>query len=139
MNQEMDAARKAAEKARKEAEHANAAKQDFLSSMSHDIRTPMNAIIGMTALAADNTHNPEQVQDYLGKIALSSKHLLGLINDVLDISKIESGKMTGECAAPGEGEKPAVQRGRLRYPIRAGVLRQRAAESGADQPAGERG
>ena len=94
MNQEMDAARKAAEKARKEAEHANAAKQDFLSSMSHDIRTPMNAIIGMTALAADNTHNPEQVQDYLGKIALSSKHLLGLINDVLDISKIESGKMT---------------------------------------------
>ena len=68
--------------------------QDFLSSMSHDIRTPMNAIIGMTSLAMDNTHNPEQVQDYLGKIALSSKHLLGLINDVLDISKIESGKMT---------------------------------------------
>ena len=94
MNLEMDAARQAAEQARKEAEQANAAKQDFLSSMSHDIRTPMNAIIGMTALAADNTHNPEQVQDYLGKIALSSKHLLGLINDVLDISKIESGKMT---------------------------------------------
>ena len=94
MNLEMDAARQAAEQAQKEAEQANAAKQDFLSSMSHDIRTPMNAIIGMTALAADNTHNPEQVQDYLGKIALSSKHLLGLINDVLDISKIESGKMT---------------------------------------------
>ena len=94
MNTEMDAARKAAEKAQKEAEQANAAKQDFLSSMSHDIRTPMNAIIGMTSLALDNTDNPAQVQDYLRKIALSSKHLLGLINDVLDISKIESGKMT---------------------------------------------
>ncbi len=94
MNTEMDAARKAAEKAQKEAEQANAAKQDFLSSMSHDIRTPMNAIIGMTSLALDNTDNPAQVQDYLRKIALSSKHLLGLINDVLDMSKIESGKMT---------------------------------------------
>ncbi len=94
VNAEMDAARKAAEKAQKEAEHANAAKQEFLSSMSHDIRTPMNAIIGMTSLAAANTHNPEQVEEYLRKIALSSKHLLGLINDVLDISKIESGKMT---------------------------------------------
>ena len=87
MNTEMDAARK-------EAEQANMAKQDFLSSMSHDIRTPMNAIIGMTSLALENTDNPEQVRDYLGKIALSSKHLLGLINDVLDMSKIESGKMT---------------------------------------------
>ncbi len=94
MNTEMDAARKAAERAQKEAEQANAAKQDFLSSMSHDIRTPMNAIIGMTSLALDNTDNPAQVQDYLRKIALSSKHLLGLINDVLDMSKIESGKMT---------------------------------------------
>lgn len=93
MNMEMDTARKDAERARKEAEQANAAKQDFLSSMSHDIRTPMNAIIGMTSLAMDNANNPEQIQDYLRKIALSSKHLLGLINDVLDISKIESGKM----------------------------------------------
>ncbi|WP_300884975.1 histidine kinase dimerization/phospho-acceptor domain-containing protein, partial [uncultured Desulfovibrio sp.] len=83
MNAEMDSARKAAEQARKEAEQANSAKQEFLSSMSHDIRTPMNAIIGMTSLALDNTDNPEQVQDYLEKIALSSKHLLGLINDVL--------------------------------------------------------
>ena len=94
MNGEMDQARKAAENARKEAEHANAAKQEFLSSMSHDIRTPMNAIIGMTSLAAAKADHPEQVQEYLRKIALSSKHLLGLINDVLDISKIESGKMT---------------------------------------------
>ncbi len=94
VNAEMDAARKAAEQARREAEQANAAKQDFLSSMSHDIRTPMNAIIGMTSLALDNADNPGQVRDYLGKIALSGKHLLGLINDVLDISKIESGKIT---------------------------------------------
>ena len=93
VNGEMDAARRAAEEARREAEQANRAKQEFLSSMSHDIRTPMNAIVGMTSLALDNTDNPEQVRDYLGKIALSSKHLLGLINDVLDISKIESGKM----------------------------------------------
>ncbi len=87
MNAEMDAARK-------EAEHANAAKQEFLSSMSHDIRTPMNAIIGMTSIAMSNMHNQEQVRECLRKIALSSKHLLGLINDVLDMSKIESGKMT---------------------------------------------
>ena len=93
MNAEMDTARKDAERARKEAEQANTAKQDFLSSMSHDIRTPMNAIIGMTSLAIDHADNPGQVQDYLRKIDLSSKHLLGLINDVLDISKIESGKM----------------------------------------------
>lgn len=93
INTEMDTARKDAERARKEAEQANMAKQDFLSSMSHDIRTPMNAIIGMTTLAIGNAHNPAQVQDYLRKIELSSKHLLGLINDVLDISKIESGKM----------------------------------------------
>ena len=93
VNAEMDTARKDAEQARKEAEEANAAKQDFLSSMSHDIRTPMNAIIGMTSLAMDKANNPGQVQDYLRKIELSSKHLLGLINDVLDMSKIESGKM----------------------------------------------
>lgn len=83
----------ALQQARHEAEHANKAKSEFLSSMSHDIRTPMNAIIGMTTLAIGNAHNPAQVQDYLRKIELSSKHLLGLINDVLDISKIESGKM----------------------------------------------
>ncbi len=94
VNTEMDAAREEAEKARKGAERANAAKQEFLSSMSHDIRTPMNAIIGMTSLAKANAHNQEQVQEYLRKIELSGKHLLGLINDVLDISKIESGKMT---------------------------------------------
>ncbi len=80
--------------ARQEAEHANKAKSEFLSNMSHDIRTPMNAIVGMTAIATANIDNIQQVQNCLKKISLSSKHLLGLINDVLDMSKIESGKMT---------------------------------------------
>jgi len=73
---------------------ASRAKTDFLSSMSHDIRTPMNAIIGMTEIASRNTDDPEKVEDCLGKISLASNHLLTLINDVLDISKIESGKLT---------------------------------------------
>ena len=75
------------------AEQANRAKSDFLSHMSHDIRTPMNAIIGMTDIARSNPDDPEKVQDCLRKISLSSQHLLGLINDVLDMSRIESGKM----------------------------------------------
>ena len=82
------------QQAREEAIHANKAKSEFLSNMSHDIRTPMNAIVGMTAIARANIDNKQQVNDCLKKIALSSKHLLGLINDVLDMSKIESGKMT---------------------------------------------
>ncbi len=91
---EVEAARSAAEAAQKEAEHANRAKSEFLSNMSHDIRTPMNAIVGMTAIATANLKDSQQVQHCLKKITLSSKHLLGLINDVLDMSKIESGKMT---------------------------------------------
>ncbi len=82
------------EEARQMAEHANRAKSEFLSNMSHDIRTPMNAIVGMTAIATANIDNRQQVQNCLKKITLSSRHLLGLINDVLDMSKIESGKMT---------------------------------------------
>ena len=66
--------------------------------MSHDIRTPMNAIVGFTTLAASHIDNRELVQDYLGKITVSSQHLLSLINDVLDMSRIESGKMTLEEA-----------------------------------------
>lgn len=76
------------------AEQANRAKSDFLSRMSHDIRTPMNAIVGMTEIAGNHLDDKEKVNDCLKKIDLSSKHLLGLINDVLDMSKIESGKMT---------------------------------------------
>lgn len=75
------------------AEAANHAKSDFLSNMSHDIRTPMNAILGMTAIAAMNIDNKERVMDALKKISISGKHLLGLINSVLDMSKIESGKI----------------------------------------------
>ncbi|WP_343247925.1 hybrid sensor histidine kinase/response regulator [Diplocloster hominis] len=73
--------------------NANMAKTRFLSSMSHDIRTPMNAIIGMTAIAANHIGDRVQVQDCLNKIKLSSSHLLTLINDVLDISQVEAGKM----------------------------------------------
>lgn len=82
------------EKAREEAVQATRAKSEFLSNMSHDIRTPMNAIVGMTAIAMANIDNKSQIQNCLKKITLSSKHLLGLINDVLDMSKIESGKLT---------------------------------------------
>ena len=82
------------EKSRREATEANKAKSEFLANMSHDIRTPMNAIVGMTAIATAHIDDPEQVKGCLRKIALSSKQLLGLINDVLDMSKIESGKMT---------------------------------------------
>lgn len=85
---------KEVEKAKQEAIQANKAKSEFLSNVSHDIRTPMNAIVGMTAIAVANIDSRDQVQNCLRKITLSSKHLLGLINDVLDMSKIESGKMT---------------------------------------------
>ncbi|MDE5861904.1 MAG: response regulator [Ruminococcus sp.] len=76
-----------------QAQYANNAKTTFLNNMSHDIRTPMNAIIGFTSLAVTHIDNKQQVQDYLGKILTSSNHLLSLINDVLDMSRIESGKV----------------------------------------------
>ena len=82
------------EKARQAALEANKAKSEFLANMSHDIRTPMNAIVGMTAIATAHIADRKQVENCLRKITLSSKHLLGLINDVLDMSKIESGKLT---------------------------------------------
>ena len=75
------------------AEQANAAKTDFLSRMSHEIRTPMNAIIGMSAIAAQAVGNDEQVAECISKIGISSRFLLSLINDILDMSRIESGKM----------------------------------------------
>lgn len=86
--------------AKEDADHANMAKSEFLSSMSHDIRTPMNAIVGMTEIAQRNVTDPVRVEDCLRKVRLSSKQLLGLINDVLDMSKIESGKMTMNMGAP---------------------------------------
>ena len=76
-----------------QAQYANNAKTTFLNNMSHDIRTPMNAIIGFTSLAVTHIDNKAQVQDYLGKIMTSGNHLLSLINDVLDMSRIESGKV----------------------------------------------
>lgn len=83
----------ALEDAVKAAESANRAKSTFLSNMSHDIRTPMNAIIGFTTLASANIGNDEKIKDYLSKILSSGNHLLSLINDVLDMSRIESGKI----------------------------------------------
>ena len=85
--------RQALKEAYRSAENANRAKTEFLSNMSHDIRTPMNAIIGFTTLAVSNIDDKKRVQDYLGKILSSSKHLLSLINDILDMSRIESGKI----------------------------------------------
>ena len=81
------------------AEHANRAKTAFLNNMSHDIRTPMNAVIGFTALATAHIDNKELVLDYLKKIHTSGQHLLSLINDVLDMSRIESGSVRIEYTA----------------------------------------
>ena len=83
-----------AEQAFQIAEEANRAKSSFLSNMSHDIRTPMNAIVGFATLLARDAENPDKVREYTRKITASSHHLLGLINDILDISKIEAGKTT---------------------------------------------
>lgn len=93
VNQELEKAKKAAEEAFHIAEEANQSKSRFLSNMSHDMRTPMNAIVGFTTLLDNESKNSEKVQEYTKKIAFSSQHLLGLINDVLDMSKIEAGKM----------------------------------------------
>ena len=93
LRQEEERARKALEEAYEAVRRASAAKSDFLSHMSHDIRTPMNAIVGMTAIAEQNIMNSEKLQDCLQKIKLSSAHLLSLINEVLDMSKIENGNL----------------------------------------------
>ena len=92
VNQKLKKAKNAATEALQTAENANKAKTDFLSNMSHDIRTPMNAIIGMTSLIRHDAGNKAKVIEYADKIDISSQHLLGIINDVLDMSKIEAGK-----------------------------------------------
>ena len=85
---------KALKEAYRAAENASRAKTDFLSNMSHDIRTPMNAIVGLTAIAGANIENQDKVVECLGKITKASRHLLGLINEVLDMARIESGRMS---------------------------------------------
>ena len=91
-NKKLKKAKDIATEALQTAENANKAKTDFLSNMSHDIRTPMNAIIGMTSLIRHDAGNKAKVIEYADKIDISSHHLLGIINDVLDMSKIEAGK-----------------------------------------------
>ena len=91
-NKKLKKAKNIATEALQTAENANKAKTDFLSNMSHDIRTPMNAIIGMTSLIRYDAGNKDKVIEYADKIDISSQHLLGIINDVLDMSKIEAGK-----------------------------------------------
>ena len=91
---ELDDARKTAEQAKLSAERSNRAKNEFLSNMSHDIRTPMNGIMGMTSIAIGSLDNPPRVRSCLKRIHVSSRHLLGLINDMLDMSKMESGSLT---------------------------------------------
>ncbi|MCB6875898.1 hybrid sensor histidine kinase/response regulator, partial [Flavonifractor plautii] len=93
MQSQLEAQAAALKEALDAAEQASRAKSDFLSSMSHDIRTPMNAIVGMTEIARVHLDDPGRVENCLDKISLSSQHLLGLINDVLDMSAIESGSM----------------------------------------------
>ena len=93
LNSKLKESHKELETALLRAESANSAKTTFLNNMSHDIRTPMNAIIGFTSLAASHVDNKAKVKEYLSKISTSSEHLLSLINDILDMSRIESGKV----------------------------------------------
>ena len=91
---ELAESREALQEALASAEHANRAKTAFLSNMSHEIRTPMNAIIGLNNIAMNDPTASDKVKEYLGKIGASAQHLLGIINDILDMSRIESGRMT---------------------------------------------
>lgn len=94
LNKELAFSRQQLQSALSSAEHTSQAKTVFLNNMSHDIRTPMNAVIGFTSLAQSHIDDKEQVRDYLSKIMTSSQHLLSLINDVLDMSQIENGSVT---------------------------------------------
>lgn len=96
MDKELRAQQEQLSLALEAAQQANKSKTVFLNNMSHDIRTPMNAIIGFTSLAESHVDQQEKVKEYLRKIVVSSEHLLSLINDVLDMSRIESGKVKVE-------------------------------------------
>ena len=93
-SKELSESREALKKTLADAEYANKAKTAFLSNMSHEIRTPMNAIIGLNNIALNDESASDRIKDYLGKIKYSAQHLLGIINDILDMSRIESGHMT---------------------------------------------
>lgn len=93
LNEELAASQEKLQAALVAAEKASRAKTTFLSNMSHDIRTPMNAIVGLTTLLEHEIHEPEKLQLHIQKIQNSSQHLLGLINDILDMSKIESSEV----------------------------------------------
>ena len=91
-NKQLERAQEATAEALEVARNASKAKTDFLSNMSHDIRTPMNAIVGITTLMKNELHEPEKIQEHLEKLEFSSQHLLGILNDILDMSRIESGQ-----------------------------------------------
>ena len=130
--EEQERQRRALEDAYRTAQVASSAKTNFLSSMSHDIRTPMNAIMGMAAIAQASLGSPEKVHDCLNKINVSSRHLLSLINEVLDMSKIESGKidlMPEEVNLPELTQnvadmcKPLIAEKQLEFQISVGQVR----------------
>ncbi len=114
-NRELQILQNKTEEARETAEKATMAKSQFLSNMSHDIRTPMNAIVGITALMESDVNNPDKLTYYIKKIKNSSQHMLGLINDILDMSKIES----GEVELNIESVKLAEQVGQVESIIRS--------------------
>ena len=154
VNDELRQAQVVAAEALQSAERASKAKTDFLSNMSHDIRTPMNAIIGITTLMKNELHQPEKLAEHLGKLESSGQLLLGIINDILDMSRIESGKTTlnVEKNEPAPAGQPAGQHhppaGRPEPPDLYGkhpsAARKRAGrpqplESGADEHPLQRG
>ena len=94
LNKKLQESQRELQSALQAAETASKAKTDFLASMSHDIRTPMNAIVGLTTLMENDLNNTEKLQEYLGELKASSHHLLNLINEILDMNKIEAGKAT---------------------------------------------
>ena len=92
-NEKLEAAKQSAERAMRQAEQANQSKTNFLANMSHDIRTPMNAIVGIAGLMEYHLNDPKTLGNYIQKLKSSSQYLLNLINDILDLSKIENGSM----------------------------------------------